>query len=436
MIGTGRIARGWAEWRPVILLGVLTIGSYGLVLYGFGVISGPAQEAEGWSSAEVNLAFTLTYLLAAAPTLVSGRLLDRIGPTPLMLAGLIVGTALLAASTWATSAAWFAGLWAVGGAVTVAGLFYNVTMAVTARLYPERQSAAFTVLVTTGGFSSVVFLPLTGVLTEEFGWRWAVRALLVLSVVLALPAVALVRSTRPGPAESGADDARPEADEDGYSSIRGALKSPQVLGLLAMFAFGGLALGALLNHLVPALTAMGIGLSTAAGISGLRGFMSLPGRALIAPLISLLGLRSALGVAYAAMTLGTAVLAAAEWLPGGTVWVYLFAVLTGLVFGQLIPMQGLLSAEVFGLRRIGTFMAIQTVVGNLTMAAGPFAAALAVDALGDFTPVLAGACAAHAAALLLLPIQGRLRGRPSGGSLNGPAAIGPRVQDGSFQDER
>ena len=436
MIGTGRIARGWAEWRPVILLGVLTIGSYGLVLYGFGIISGPAQEAEDWSSAEVNLAFTLTYLLAAAPTLVSGRLLDRIGPTPLMLAGLIVGTALLAASTWATSAAWFAGLWAVGGAVTVAGLFYNVTMAVTARLYPERQSAAFTVLVTTGGISSVVFLPLTGVLTEELGWRWAVRALLILSVVLALPAVALVRSTRPGPVEPGADDAPPEADEEGHSSIRSALKSPQVLALLAMFAFGGLALGALLNHLVPALTAMGIGLSTAAGISGLRGFMSLPGRALIAPLISLLGLRSALGVAYAAMTLGTAVLAAADWLPGGTVWVYLFAVLTGLVFGQLIPLQGLLSAEVFGLRRIGTFMAIQTVVGNLTMAAGPFAAALAVDALGDFTPVLAGACVAHAAALLLLPIQGRLRGPRSGGSLNGRAAIGPRVQDGSFQDER
>ncbi len=425
MIGMGRIANGWAEWRPVILLGVLTIGSYGLVLYGFGVISGPAQEAEGWSSAEVNLAFTLTYLLAAAPTLLSGRLLDRIGPTPLMLTGLIVGTVLLAASTWATSAAWFAGLWAVGGAVTVAGLFYNVTMAVTARLYPERQSAAFTVLVTTGGFSSVVFLPLTGVLTEELGWRWAIRVLLILSTVLALPAVASVRSARPGPAEPGADEARPDADEEGYSSIRDALRSPQVLVLLAMFAFGGLALGALLNHLVPALTTMGIGLSTAAGISGLRGFMSLPGRALIAPLISLLGLRSALGVAYAAMALGTAVLAAAEWLPGGDVWIYLFAVLTGLVFGQLIPLQGLLSAEVFGLRRIGTFMAIQTVIGNLTMAAGPFAAALAVDALGDFTPVLAGACVAHAAALLLLPIQGRLRGRRSGGSLNGRAAIGP-----------
>ena len=421
MIGTGRIARGWTEWRPAILLGVLTVGSYGLVLYGFGVISGPAQEAEGWSSAEVNLAFTLTYLLAAAPTLVSGRLLDRIGPTPLMLSGLVAGTALLAASTWATSAAWFAGLWAAGGAVMVAGLFYNVTMAVTARLYPGRQSAAFTVLVTTGGFSSVVFLPLTGVLTEELGWRWAVRALLVLSAALALPAVALVRSVGPG-AGPGADDGGAgavEAAEAGYSSIGGALRSREVLVLLAMFAFGGLALGALLNHLVPALTAMGIGLSSAAAISGLRGFMSLPGRALIAPLISLLGLRSALGVAYAVMTLGTAVLAAAEWLPGGTVWVYLFAVLTGLVFGQLVPMQGLLSAEVFGLRRIGTFMAIQTVVGNLTMAAGPFAAALAVDALGDFTPVLAGACAAHAAALLLLPFQGRLGHRAASSSGNG-----------------
>ena len=411
MLGAGAGSRWWREWRPAVLLGVLTIGSYGLVLYGFGVISGPAQEAEGWSSAEVNLGFTLTYLLAAGPTLLSGRLLDRVGPTPLMLAGLIAGTGLLAAATWATSAWWFIGLWAAGGAVTVAGLFYNVTMAVTARLYPGRQSAAFTVLVTTGGFSSVVFLPLTGVLTEELGWRWAVRALLMLSTALALPAVALVRSGDPAGADgggaAGADDGA-SAVEGGHASVGAALRSGEVLVLFGMLAFTGLALGAMLNHLVPALTAMGLGLSTAAGISGLRGFMSLPGRALIAPLVSALGLRSALGAAYAAMAAGTAVLVLAEWLPGGTVWAYAFAAATGLVFGQLVPLQGLLSAEVFGLRRIGTFMAIQTVVGNLTMAAGPFAAALAVDALGDYTPVLAGACAAHGAALALLWAQGRI----------------------------
>ena len=423
MLGAGAGLRWWRDWRPAVLLGVLTIGSYGLVLYGFGVISGPAQEAEGWSSSEVNLGFTLTYLLAAGPTLLSGRLLDRIGPTPLMLTGLVIGTGFLAAATWATSAWWFIGLWAVGGAVTVAGLFYNVTMAVTARLYPGRQSAAFTVLVTMGGFSSVVFLPLTGVLTEELGWRWAVRALLVLSVVLALPAVALVRSSEPVAAGSGdaaATSGGAEAADDGYLTVAAALRSAEVLVLFAMLASIGLALGALLNHLVPALTAMGLGLSTAAGISGLRGFMSLPGRALIAPLISVLGLRSALGAAYAAMTVGTLVLVLAEWLPGGTVWIYAFAVVTGLVFGQLIPMQGLLSAEVFGLRRIGTFMAIQTVVGNLTMAAGPFVAALAVDALEDFTPVLAGACAAHGAALLLLWAQGRIRPRkPRTAALDG-----------------
>lgn len=412
MLGGGAGLRWWRNWRPAVLLGVLTIGSYGLVLYGFGVISGPAQEAEGWSSSEVNLGFTLTYLLAAGPTLLSGRLLDRIGPMPLMLTGLVIGTGFLAAATWAASAWWFIGLWAVGGAITVAGLFYNVTMAVTARLYPGRQSAAFTVLVTMGGFSSVVFLPLTGVLTEELGWRWAVRVLLVLSAALALPAVALVRSGDPVTADGGAatgTDGETGAAADGYASVGTALRSAEVLVLFAMLASVGLALGALLNHLVPALTAMGLGLSTAAGISGLRGFMSLPGRALIAPLISVLGLRSALGAAYAAMTAGTLVLALAEWLPGGTVWIYIFAVVTGLVFGQLIPLQGLLSAEVFGLRRIGTFMAIQTVVGNLTMAAGPFVAALAVDALGNFTLVLAGACVAHGAALVLLVAQGRIR---------------------------
>ena len=99
------------------------------------------------------------YLLGAAGSIVSGRVLDAIGPRPVLAVGLIGGTGLLMAASFAGSVWLFIPLWALGGAITIAGLFYNVTMPITARLYPHRQTAAMTVLVTTGGFSSVVFLP-------------------------------------------------------------------------------------------------------------------------------------------------------------------------------------------------------------------------------------------------------------------------------------
>ena len=394
---------GWLQvWRPALLLGVLTIGSYGLVLYGFGIIVGPIQEDEGWSSGATNAAFMASYLLGAGASLISGRVLDGLGPRPVLLVGLVAGTTLLAAASFAERIELFILLWALGGAVTIAGLFYNVTMPITARLYPQRQVQAMTVLVTTGGFSSVVFLPLTGLLTDELGWRWAVRILLALAAALVVPALLVVRDLPPIPTADGAADGRASAaaaPRAGFGGVREALRSREVLLMLAMVAVASFGLGALLNHFVPAATAAGLSLTAGGLLTGLRGGLSIPGRALIGPMAARLGLRPALGVAYAVMLVGTLALLAA----GPLLWIYLSAVIAGLVWGQMMPLQGLISSDVFGLRRLGTLMALQTAIGNVALAIGPFAAGLLLDALDeDYGPVLAAIAAANLLALLLL----------------------------------
>ncbi len=405
-------AIGWIlDWRPAVLLGVLTIGSYGLVLYGFGIIVGPIQDEEGWASGPANAAFMASYLLGAALSIVSGRVLDGIGPRPVMLVGLVAGTGFLVAASFAGGIELFIALWALGGAITIAGLFYNVTMPIAARLYPQRQVQAMTVLVTTGGFSSVVFLPLTGLLTDELGWRWAVRILLALAAALALPALATVRALPPIPEAAAAPDNAPgnmqgNAPRAGFSNVRDALGSAEVLVMLAMVAVSSFGLGALLNHFVPAATAAGLSLTASGVLTGLRGFLSIPGRALIGPMASLLGLRPALGLAYAVMLLGTLALLAA----GPLFWIYLSAVIAGLVWGQMMPLQGLIASDVFGLRRLGTLMALQTAIGNVALAIGPFAAGLLLDALDqDYQPVLAAIAAANLLTLLLLIALARFR---------------------------
>lgn len=405
-------AVGWIlDWRPALLLGVLTIGSYGLVLYGFGIIVGPMQEEEGWASGPANAAFMASYLLGAALSIISGRVLDEIGPRPVMLVGLAFGTGFLVAASFAGGIELFIVLWALGGAITIAGLFYNITMPIAARLYPERQVQAMTVLVTTGGFSSVVFLPLTGLLTDELGWRWAVRILLALAAALVLPALLTVRALPPIPESAAAPDstrtgARDAAPRVGFSGVREALGSAEVLVMLAMVAVSSFGLGALLNHFVPAATAAGLSLTASGVVTGLRGFLSIPGRALIGPMASLLGLRPALGLAYAVMLLGTLALLAA----GPLFWIYLSAVIAGLVWGQMMPLQGLIASDVFGLRRLGTLMALQTAIGNVALAIGPFAAGLLLDALDqDYQPVLAAIAAANLLTLLLLIALARFR---------------------------
>ena len=402
------VASSWLRyWQPAILLGILTCGSYGLVLYGFGIMTGPLQDDEGWSSAAVNAAFMGSYLLGAATSLVSGRMLDTLGPRPVLWTGLIASTVLLMAASYADSVVLFIIIWTLGGAVTIAGLFYNVTMPITARLYPQRQTAAMTVLVTTGGFSSVIFMPLTGFFTDEFGWRWSVRILVIVAAAISLPAVLTVRRLPPIPssgATSGASDGA-RTDQHGFDGVRAALRSREVQLMLAMVIASSFGLGALLNHFVPASTAAGLSITAAGALTGLRGFLSIPGRALIGPMASLLGLRPALGVGYAVMLLGTLALLAA----GPIFWIYLSAIIAGLVWGQTNPLQGLIAADVFGLRRLGTLMALQTSVGNVALAIGPFAAGLLLDLVDDsYRPVLIAIAAVNAVTVILLILMTRV----------------------------
>ncbi|MCY3733949.1 MAG: MFS transporter, partial [Chloroflexi bacterium] len=358
-----------------------------------------------------NAAVMGSYLLGAAASLVSGRGLDALGPRPVLWTGLIVGTVFLMAASYSENIWLFIVLWTVGGAVTIAGLFYNVTMPIAARLFPKRQTAAMTVLVTTGGFSSVIFMPLTGLFTDEFGWRWAVRILLVVAAVISLPAVLSVRRLPPIPAPeasvSGSSGVR--TDQHGFSGVREALRSREVQVMLAMVIASSFGLGALLNHFVPASTAAGMSITAAAALTGLRGFLSIPGRALIGPMAGLLGLRPALGVGYGVMLLGTLALLAA----GPIFWIYLSAIIAGLVWGQTMPLQGLIASDVFGLRRLGTLMALQTAMGNVALAIGPFAAGLMLDLMNDdYQPVLVMIAGINALTLALLILMVRIHRKP------------------------
>ena len=179
--------------------------------------------------------------------------------------------------------------------------------------------------------------------------------------------------------------------------------------MLAMVIASSFGLGALLNHFVPASTAAGMSITAAAALTGLRGFLSIPGRALIGPMASLLGLRPALGVGYAVMLLGTLALLAA----GPIFWIYLSAIVAGLVWGQTMPLQGLIASDVFGLRRLGTLMALQTATGNVALAIGPFAAGLMLDLVDDnYRPVLVGIAAVNALTLALLILMARIHRKP------------------------
>ena len=98
---------------------------------------------------------------------------------------------------------------------------------------------------------------------------------------------------------------------------------------------------------------------------------------------------------------------------GPIYWIYLSAIIAGLVWGQTMPLQGLIASDVFGLRRLGTLMALQTAMGNVALAIGPFAAGLLLDLMSDdYQPVLVAIAGVNALTLLLLILMVKVHRKP------------------------
>jgi len=356
------------------LLGVLTVGAYGLVMYSYGVLIGPVHDETGWSIGWLSFAFTLSFLVVGVGAALAGWMLDRVGGRPVMLGALVIGSALLLVNASAQSLPLFIVTWGLGGGILGAGLFYNVTMALTTRLFPGNRVRAFAVLTFVGGFASVIYFPLSGFLVELLDWRDALRIMVGLLALTVLPAALLV----PGGAAS--KEAAAKSARGDYGSVREAFRSREVVRMMLMFALVMMAFGAIQVHHVPAMQAAGASLATATTIAAVRGFLSLPGRALMEPVIQRTGVRGATMTAYAMMVIGTAVLLGG----GGLAWILLFAIISGLAFGAITPLHGLYAAEVFGERRIGTLMGVQSLVVSLLSAMGPVVLGMTVDATGNY----------------------------------------------------
>jgi MFS family permease len=368
------------SWRvPVALLGAVTIGAYGLVLYGFGAFVAAIRDDTGWSNGAISAAFSIATLAGGLLALGTGRLLDRFGGQPVMAATLVTGSALLVGSSTADDAWQFIVAWGAGGAIVTAGLFYNTTMAITARITsPAERARAYTWLTVIGGLASPIAFPLAGAFVDAWGWRAAVRAMVAFMALCTLPAIALVRADRHVLQTASTEDV------EGFADLRSALASGTVRRWLLACSAALAGLVAIQVHHVAAIEATGVSVGLASTLAGIRGLLSLPGRAGAAGLTNRVGVVTALRIAYVTMAVGTLALVAA----GPIGWVWVFVVLNGLAFGSVAPLQGLYSATLYGPRRIGTLMGMQQVVFGTASAAGPFLLGLTVDATGGYATLL------------------------------------------------
>ena len=158
----------------VDVLGVLTICVYGSWFYGFGVLIDDIGAELGMGATALGASFGAAQELVGLLALVTGRLLDRRGPS--LVLGVIgpLGAVALGVSGRVGDSLLFAVLFAIGGGLTGAAGFYTLTQSVIVRADRTRSLERNIRLTIWGALASPIAIPVTELLRSTLGWRLAI----------------------------------------------------------------------------------------------------------------------------------------------------------------------------------------------------------------------------------------------------------------------
>jgi MFS family permease len=402
----------------IALLGLVTIVAYGSWYYAFGVLLDPIRIDTGWSEAGLAGSFSVGIVTVGLGAIGGGRLLDRFGGRAVMILGCLGGGVGLLATSYSSSLVTFT----VASAVAMGALgslgFYHITMTIAVRINPGQAGRAIATLTIWGAFASVIYLPLTAALVDRLEWRATIRVMAVaVLAVMGVAALVLPDARADTRADDGGEEGRSGPDRVPLTRILAATMEPGARrSFTVAVALGGVAMSTILVYQVPTMTAVGLPLTTAATMAGVRGFAQTGGRVPLGRIVARIGNDGALVLAFSAMAVGGALLAVA-----GTVPVALaFAGLAGFGIGAYSPLQGMKAEELFDRESLGATMGSYSTIMMLAGAVGPAVAGLLADGTGDRRMVVLIIVGSAAAATVFAI---RLR-RLSAGSIIDTAAAG------------
>ena len=339
----------------VVTAAVVIFGVAFGVHYAFGIFFKPILSEFGWSRALTSGAFSISWLFQGVSSIIMGRMNDRYGPrVVLILSGsLVAGGYLL---TTRITAAWqlymFYGVLVGFGT----GGIYVPLISTIARWFVARRSAMTGIAVAGIGIGTF-FIPLVAnQLISIYDWRTA-YSILGIAVLIVIVLASLFLKKDPaqtgqfpdGHSEIGGDQRQKE--DEGYS-LKEAFYTRQFWLVCGFFFCFGFYTYAILVHISPHATDLGLSTTTAARFVAAIGMASIIGKVLLGNLGDRIGNRNIYIICFI-------LVAASLLLTNRTkeTWVlYLFVIAFGLAYGGCSASQSPLVATLFGLKSHGLIM--------------------------------------------------------------------------------
>ncbi len=361
-----KIGEGGAVW----LLAIGQTLTYAGVYYDFPALLPALEAATGWSKGQLAAGPTLAFLVMAALTPFTGRLVDRGWGGEMLIWGPVFAATGVAVLSFVTAPwAWMV-VWALIG-VAQSGCLYESCFSFLTRRLGQGARGAITRITLVAGFSGTLTFPLGHFLGQALGGQGALLAFAGIILVGSVPVNAVaVRTLRRMDRAGGV---RPAAEP---GAVRRAMGQPAFWAIAGMFGLIWLNHGILLTYVLVLFQDRGASLGAATLAASCFGPAQVLGR-----LVLMLN-EARIGNARATVaSLGMVVLAAVILLAAGMApaLVFLVAVVQGAGVGLLSILRPVLVLDVLGRRGFGAVSGAAAVAPILATAAAPSVGALMLD---------------------------------------------------------
>jgi len=368
-------------WGLVWALSTAVLISYGTIFYAFALVIDPMERELGWSKPALSAAFSLALGSSALFSVPVGRLIDLGHGRAVMTGGSVLAALLLALWAQTDSYPAFLLIW-FGLGIAMSAVFYEPAFAVLAGHLGLMTRRGITIMTLVAGFASTIFIPLTHLLIESFGWRGALLMLAAMNLGLCAVLEGLSIPRAGGPV------AHPDlpAPLPAASDPRRVLSSASFWLFVVTSVLQGMISVGIPVHLIPMLVERGFSLDAAVAAFAVIGPAQVAARFLTGFGERALSLKG-IGV----LTMGLNVLA--FWLlpfvPPGSWLILVFAAFYGASNGMMTIVRALLPPELFGREDYGAIQGMIAMPVRVAMAATPFAFGALWAWWGDYDAVVA-----------------------------------------------
>ena len=402
---------GFYGWRIVFAALICQFVSAGLLFYSFGVFFKSVAVELGGSRFDVSMGLAAANVAGALSAPFIGRAVERGSARVVILCGSVacgVGYGLLsfAGSFWQ----FYAVLATLVGVGTLA--LGNIPQAaLVTRWFAAKRGVALGIATVGVSLSGLLMPTAATYLIERFGWRTGYRVYAALAVVLVLPLVAWVLVDRPEDLGMRADGASQPPPATRRFTTGEVLKSRAYWCLGLAFGLAIFAVSAMLTHLVPHLTDLGLGAYRAASLLSVAAACGIAGKVAFGRIADAVDPRRAVWLSLGLQVVGALLIVSLH----GVVPLTLAVIVFGFGMGGIVPLHAALTAAAFGpdvFPRASGLM--RPLMLPLTASGVPLGGFL-FDRFGNYTIAFVTFAAAYAVAMVViawLP-QSMLRAAPA-----------------------